>query len=349
MSIWAHIDRLIDSAPTPAGLRAHGIHLLAARRWRALGQPIPPDFLADERAAATAALAAQVLTARVRSVLTGPIALIKGPEVAARYPAPGLRPYSDIDLLVPDADEAQRTLLAAGFEELWDQDDHLETYHLPPLRWPGLPLLVEVHSSVWWPRWARTPATAELLAAAIPSATAARGIMALPPAQHAVLLATHSWLHLPLRRLLDLIDVAVMAEGIDRADLDAQARAWGVDRLWTTTMRAIDAVLLGGATRSWPSRVWARHLAPPRDRLVVERILAMWLGPFWAQPTKAALRSGQARLLRDLQPEAGESWLAFLTHKGRTVRDALTPVLEYERRHSALGNEWGSRSSERSP
>ena len=40
--------------------------------------------------------------------------LMKGLEVGAYYPDPGLRPFRDLDLLVDDAERAQQALIEAG-------------------------------------------------------------------------------------------------------------------------------------------------------------------------------------------------------------------------------------------
>ena len=47
--IWSAVDRLIDRTPDVTALRANRLHLLAARRWRELGRPIPPDLEDAER------------------------------------------------------------------------------------------------------------------------------------------------------------------------------------------------------------------------------------------------------------------------------------------------------------
>ena len=46
--------------------------------------------------------------------------LMKGPEAAARYPDPALRPFCDLDFLVDDPAAAHRALMAAGFVEVGD-------------------------------------------------------------------------------------------------------------------------------------------------------------------------------------------------------------------------------------
>jgi hypothetical protein len=57
-SIWGGVERLIDAAPGLRDLQAHGLHLLAARRYRSLGTPVPPDLVRADPDAAQAALIA---------------------------------------------------------------------------------------------------------------------------------------------------------------------------------------------------------------------------------------------------------------------------------------------------
>jgi hypothetical protein len=76
------VDGLIDRARTPWDLEQHGLQLLATRRWRALGRPIPQRLLAQERVAAGLSLAAPAVLERVRAACDGDLLLVKGPEAA---------------------------------------------------------------------------------------------------------------------------------------------------------------------------------------------------------------------------------------------------------------------------
>jgi hypothetical protein len=91
--IWHGVAELIDRAPSLADLRNHRIGVLAARRRRELGRPIPPELLEEERWATLVVLTAPVLLQRARSAYEGTMLVMKGPEVAARYPDPPLRPF----------------------------------------------------------------------------------------------------------------------------------------------------------------------------------------------------------------------------------------------------------------
>jgi hypothetical protein len=328
--VWDTVDRLIDAAPDVAALRAHKLQLLAARRWREQGATVPDEVAADERRAVMVALVAPALLARAASAAGAPVVLLKGPEAAARYPDPRLRGYIDLDLLVADVAEARRRLLAAGFEEGEDPpwasrtrneraDPFANKHHARPVYWPGIPVKIELHHWPNWPRWLTPPSARELLSAAVPSAVGVDGVLTLPPAHHALLLAAHAWVDEPLARIRDLLDVAVMAEGVERGELDALAARWGMRRLWRTTIGVADALFDGKARRTLAQRTWARNLAEARERTVFETHLESWVSAFWSVRFSAAARLAAANIAWDLRPAADESWRAKM---GRALRAA---------------------------
>ena len=328
-SLWETVDRLVDRADSVDDLRAHGLQLLALQRWRADGRAIPDELRDEERLAAVRVLVARALLERVRAACNGPLVLMKGPAVAARYPDPALRPFADVDVLVPDAAAVQRALLDAGFVELDDPEPYGTKYHRPPLALPGLPLALEVHAR---PKWVNgvEPPTDELLRTAVPSSLGVAGVLEPAPAHHALLLAAHSWAHEPLRRALDLVDVAVLIEGVDRAEIRALARAFGLARVWRATEGAAEA-LLDGRRRTWPLLVWARHLPSVRERTMLETHLTRWLGELSAHPRRSALVVVCRTLRRELRPRAGESVGAKLRRGWLVVRNARLARSRHER------------------
>jgi hypothetical protein len=327
--LWEGVDRLIDRAPHLADLRSHRLELLAAQRWRSLGLPVPEELAAEERLAALAVLSAPILLERARAAYDGRMLLMKGPEVAARYPNPAARFFKDIDLLVDSAEAAQRALLAAGFQVVGDPGLYVEIHHLRPLAFPGLPLTMELHSRPKWIDGLTPPRAADLFAVATESEMGLDGILTLRPAHHALVLAAHSWGHEPLRRLRDLVDVAAMAEGLDREELHRLAAAWGMERAWRTTVSAADALLLD-ATPPPAVRIWARNLVKVRERTVLENHLARWLSNFWALPVRDAVRSLASTFGREIRPAPGESWSAKLSRSARAVRNALLRRSEHD-------------------
>jgi hypothetical protein len=321
--LWDAVGRIIDRAASLDDHREHGLELLAARRWRALGRPVPAALAAEDRWAALRLLAVRPLLERLRASLDRPI-VFKGPELAARYPDGSTRRFSDVDVLVADPAESQRALLAAGFEEVGDPALYEDIHHLRPLAWPSLPLAVELHSAPKWIEGAPAPRHADLLPTAVPARCGVDGILAPAPAEHAILVAVHSWAHEPLRRLADLVDVAVLAAEAAPGELDAAAAELGVARLWATTARAVEAALHGGAT-TWPTRTWARNVVAGRRRTVFESHLEQLLSPF---AVAGAPRAAQASALaaRDiLFPRAEEAWREKLRRATHALRNARVP------------------------
>jgi hypothetical protein len=319
--LWEAVDALIDRAATEDDVRAHRLEVLAARRYRALGRPVPLDFVAQERRAGIAALTAPLVLARVRAAYPDPAIVLKGPEVAARYPDPALRGFGDIDLLVPDAEAAHRALVAAGFQLIGDPELYLDLHHLRPLLAPGAPIHVEIHSRPKWLDGGTPPATTLLFESAAPSSTAIEGVLALPPAQEALLLAVHSWAHEPLRRLRDLIDIAAVARDADSTEIAALARSWGVRKIWATTNATMDALFTDGRT-PWALRLWAQNLERVRERTVLEAHLERWVSDFWALSPLGAAAGMPRTFLKEIRPRGGENWRGKLSRTALAIRNA---------------------------
>ncbi len=335
-AIWTSVDRLLDRTDDLRRLRAHRMELLAARRWRSLGRPIPESLLAEERAASARHLAARAALARVRGVYDGPMATYKGLAVAAFYPDPATRPFGDIDLLVPNAGEAQEALLAAGCVEVGDPELFVDIHHLRPVMWPQLPIPIELHDRPKWPDELPAPSAAEILAAAGDGWREIAGVPTLPPKYHAILLAAHSWAHEPLRLVLDVVEVVAVAEGIDRAELQQTADGLGLGRIWKTTIAAADSLLAERGATSWPLRLWAPHLPAVRERTVAESHLEHLLSGFWALPLSASLRKLAAVLGRELRPGWDESWRGKLR---RTLKALRRAFIARSRHNELLGED----------
>jgi hypothetical protein len=324
--LWSAVDELVDRAPGPGDLRAHGLHLLAGARLRSLGQPVPDEVAAEERLAAVLALAVPTLLQRARAAYDGRLMIMKGAELAQLYRDPSLRAFYDVDLLADDAEAAQRALVAAGFQELGTDVNDIGI-HLCPLGWPGLPVRIELHRRPRWVDGLGNPSLEEIFEAAEPSALGVPGILAPARHHHALLLAGHAWTHEPLRRVSELIDIAVVTHGTDRADVRSVARRWGCERLWHTTERAVDAVLYG-ARSPVPLRTWARHLRGARERTVLETRLLRIAGPVWGMPLRRVPRELLRAIARLVQRHDGERWRAKIARVGRLARTAARPRSE---------------------
>jgi Uncharacterised nucleotidyltransferase len=329
-ALFRRIELLADRAPSLADLEYHRLAPIAARRWRRLGRPVPAELVTQERLAAAAALAVPVLLERVRAASDGPLLVIKGPEVARLYPDPALRSMGDVDIVVLNADRTQRRLMAAGFREVGEPELFRDIHHLRPLLLPGLPLLTEIHHSLKWIEQLEPPGTAKLLAAAVPAPYGVDGVLALPPAHHAILLAAHAWAHRPLGRLGDLLDVALTAREADPAELDQVADDWGVSRVWRTTRLAACAVL-GHGSKPLSLALWARHLDRARERTVLESHLQACLSPLWGLPALRATREALGTITADLLPKGGERWPSKLNRTRVAARNAFIGKSRHDR------------------
>lgn len=321
---------IVERAPSLADVDRHRVQPLAAHALRERRRAVPAPLASQERVAAAAALAAPAVLARVREAADGPLVLVKGPEVARRYPGPLLRCFGDLDVIVPDAEATQRQLIAAGFEEVGDPALYEGIHHLRPLRTAPLPLSVEVHRAPKWVARLEPPSFEQLLEAAVPARCGVDGVLAPSPAAHALVLAAHAWAHRPLGRLGDLVDVALVAREADGAEIERLAGAWGLRRVWRTTARAIDA-LLGGGARTTALAAWARHLAGARERSVLESHLERWLSPLWALPAADARRAVAAAIRADLVPEGAEGWPRKLARTRVALADAFARKSDHDR------------------
>jgi putative nucleotidyltransferase-like protein len=324
--LWEGVRRLTLQAPTVADVVAHRLHALAAAYWTEAGRAVPTELAEHARHGRELGLAAPLLLERVRAACSGPLLLMKGPEAAACYERPRLRPYGDLDLLVPDAATVQRELVTAGFVPVGEERLYLGIHHLRPLHLPGFPLVVEVHSRPKWVEGAPAPGVAELVDGAVPSATGVEGILAPRRSHHALVLAVHAWAHEPLGLLSQLVDVAAVRQGAAASELEAVSSAWGVRRLWQMTSRTIDALFLDGPA-PWPLRVWARNLPRARERTMLELHLQRWLSALSTSSPRAAAAAAFAAVADDLRPEPGERW-------GRKARRSALSVRHAFRRQS---------------
>ena len=172
--IWGDVYRLLESKSEQdvADLIDHRVHLLAARRRPALGLDVPPEFVHQQRIAALRVASAPVLLARVRELCEVPCSFSKGPEVAAHYPDPTLRPFKDIDLLVADAETAHRALLRSRLPA--GREPSPLRWHPPPAAAGDAPVVpsLEIHSRPKWPSHGDPPTAEDLLGVCRPPASA---------------------------------------------------------------------------------------------------------------------------------------------------------------------------------
>jgi hypothetical protein len=273
------------------------------------------------------------LLARVREAYDGPLLILKGPEVTRLYPD-GARRLGDLDLLAGDPERAQEALLAAGFREKprSRHPDYTVHHHLHPLVWPDIPVPVEIHRRVAWPRGLVSPSNRELFAAALPADLGVEGILTPDPRQHAVLLASHSWREVPLHKLRAFVDVLAFTADDAREELAEIARRWDFERGWLSTLAAADWLLRDGEEPRFV-RYWARYVRQFREPTVFEMHLQAWLSPFSLTRPRIAARLSAGAVLRDLRPRTPqEGWDAKARRTALALRHPLSVKSEHARR-----------------
>jgi Uncharacterised nucleotidyltransferase len=325
--LWESVEKLLRSGSVE-GLLAHGLGPLAAQDLRRRGLHVPSALRAEEYQALLRMLAVEPLLNLVRASCDGPLVLMKGPEIAFRYPG-SARAFVDLDLLVPDARTAHAQLRDCGFLEFGDPELYYRLHHRRPLSWPDLPLLVEIHSAPKWPDRLAAPDTREVIDNAIPSAVGVEGVLAPDPARHAVLIAAHAWAHQPLRRLRDLVDIRAIALEADAAEMDRLARSWQLARAWRTTAAVADALFDEGR-RPLALRLWARHLSAVRERTVLETHLQDAIAGFWGLSLGAAAAAAGVALASDLRRAPEETWSDKLVRAVQALRDAFAPLSHHD-------------------
>jgi hypothetical protein len=337
---WDAVDRLIDRLDAEE-VAQHGLGPLGARRFRQRGLAVPDELAREDRAARTANLIAPILLARAREAYDGRLLLLKGPELSIRYPDRARR-FGDLDLLPEDADAAQAALLTAGFrlqDRDWPPEGYDEVrrphYHLHPLEWPGLGLRVEIHRHVKWPEALEPPPNEAFFEAASAASVGVDGLLAPHPDHHAILLASHSWGEVPMRRIRELVDVLAFVEDGRRDDLARLARHWRFERAWAATLGVADWILNGEPEPTFV-RYWARYLRHLREPTVVEMHLQEWLSPFWLTAPRVATRQALGAVAKDFRPWPDQTWADKRRQMTRALLHPLSPKSAHDRR-SGLG------------
>lgn len=208
--------------------------------WRALDiggftERFGPEVAGVEADAARCRAHAQLVVPRFADRALAPLAdagleplVIKGAALAARYPAPGLRPMDDVDLVMPRdrVDAALAVLRGAGWRTAPVPGRHHETVLVHP-QVPGLPL--ELHRSLsTWPDRSNRLDPSVLWARREPCVVAGVPAFGLQLEDELVVLAAHAGkpFHV-FERLIWSVDIAV-------AIGDAAARGVAID--WDTVL-----------------------------------------------------------------------------------------------------------------
>jgi hypothetical protein len=188
---------------------------------------------------------------------------------------------------------------------------------------------VEVHRRPTRPESLRPVSGESMFRIAVPSATGLPGVFAPEPAAHAVLLVAHGWKHDPLGNLGQLLDAAALLSSADRRRADAFAQEWGWERMWSTTVAMMDAVL-DERRRGLAGKLWARHLLDVRERVVLENHISRLAAPFWGLPVGDVPQALACALRDTAAPEPDEDWTMKWRRSCLAIAHAFTPRSEHE-------------------
>lgn len=318
-SLYSGVDRLLDGVDDPYLAIVHRIHCIGADRWRAAGRRVPEDWAADLRTAALRALTVQRMVQVIRETIDGPMIVLKGPEIAARYDRPEWRPFTDLDLLCEDAEAAHAALIENGWRPQGKPETFAQGHHLQPLVWRHQELPVEIHARLNWPKWTPGPDPQQLFALRVPSRTGIAGVDALPADLLAVYVAAHSWVHHPLGKVGDLLDVAILALESPADHLNALSRQWGVEGIWEATRTEIDRVLLGLPSAKPASRLLGRNLMPMSAPSYAQSVVEQSLGALAAPSTTIAARAMFNNVRAHVRVAPGETVWDKTSRIGRVV------------------------------
>lgn len=328
MTNWRNIQQIVERLPE-SSLGSHGVHLIAAAQWRQRGIDVPTAYQEAERVRAIQAPAALLLIERVRATVPGPIVLMKGPELALRYPNPALRPFGDLDLLVQDAELAQQLLVDREFERAGNELKFRDKHHRAPLSFRSLPLTLELHDNPGWLSWMTPASPTELFAEAIPSSLGMDGIMTLAPHHHALFIAAHAWRHGPLGCLIHLIDLVMMTKDQDPDELAELAECWGMGPVWRSSVVAIEALFDEAPAGNGFVRYWITQLRDGHVRNMREHYVGQLLAPLWA-PTMSGRVAGEIVTIRDMfAPRPDQEWRDKLLLGRRVVANRRKTLHEY--------------------
>ena len=269
----------------------HGLSGLVLRRAGAAGldlaEPVRAGLAADAEDAERLRSVLDLELTRVvaaNPVPGRPPIVAKGPAVASRYREPGLRPYTDIDLLVDDGDvdpwrSALEDLGYRGPPAARARDARRYGHELKLARpGPTRPILVELHWRLFGDRRAGHVGYRALLAHAEPAPFADGALVLSPPGLLVALalhLAHHSAEAVKLKWLGDLVEL-----GEPEAVQAARAVAGSLGVGWALEQALADAEAVLGeprwgaapeaprglaAARRRTARGWRHHLAVARD------------------------------------------------------------------------------------
>ncbi len=262
----AEVSRALELGVDPKLLAAAAVrHRIVGLLWRALGSAGALDVLAGERSLLEQIVEIQrlrdvLLVPRALELAAGPLTrsgfeplVLKGPAVAASYPAPGLRSFDDLDLVLPrrqhaDAVEVLRrsgwSLVRKGARDHYDSLFVHESV-------PDMPLELHYELEAWYDR-ASSLRGQELWQRRQPAQLMGVPAHVLPRGDDVVMLCAHAAKpYHGFSRLMWIADLAMVlgdaAEGGQRVDWQRVRELTRQGRCSTAVAAALSLAALAGA------------------------------------------------------------------------------------------------------
>ncbi len=240
--------------------------------WRAgqLGWEAPSTLARAAQAAryheqAQQMLAEQQLCAlgRLAQTLDIPLVLVKGAAIAQAYPAPWMRAYNDIDLLIAEEHLTEFLPAVAGLGYTWTEASPGQRgWHLPPLSPQDTGLKLEVHTALARDKGHPWFTLAQWRAGLRPFA-AFPGLWIPDPVDHALYVIHHAIVHHVLTLgFLPCVDLKFWTQSWDLSDwqfLSTKAQAANLHHAVSLALALTTWVW----DDPWPAEVQSLFLSPP--------------------------------------------------------------------------------------
>jgi hypothetical protein len=209
-----------------------------------------------------------------------PVLIVKGPALGAFYPHETLRPYGDLDLLVPkeQLDRAQEALHGLGYGGTPANDWIMERHpHLPHLVSDDKQLTVELHWRLDNPGATEGLSVEDLWARAVPWSVQGQPALRLDPVDAGLYLCSHALLrhrgNLGLRPLCDLTQVTRQWTQQQWESLAQRAKAYGLEHVVYLMLSLMEEVLGSNVPQAVKAAV-----RPPGPKRLPEDLVNLMVG-----------------------------------------------------------------------
>lgn len=249
-------------------LEFHRIQLLAATLHQYVPWPIPEKHLLLCKVQIMRVNAVVAQLAQLAEVIDQPLILLKGADLAFRYPFPNARPLGDIDILLEDPLDAFHRLKDSGYHGAAASSLPNDYHHLPVLvpHTKGLRVPVELHRSLGMFPWINQPSVQQCFDSSVDSPLRIPNVRSLSPEFNTVYVAAHAWRHSPLSRMGYLVDVASALLSTEPESAGRMAAEWNMSHIWRQTYSAMQYLVRGQGSRPLSVATWARHLTTLEPR-----------------------------------------------------------------------------------